>query len=29
VVAIGYALGAFVCGLSVFLAYESRFSELV
>jgi ABC-type polysaccharide/polyol phosphate export permease len=29
VVAVGYALGAFVCGLSVFLAYEGRFSELV
>jgi ABC-type polysaccharide/polyol phosphate export permease len=29
VVSIVYALGAFVCGLSVFLAFESRFSELV
>ncbi len=29
VVSTGYALGAFVCGLSVFLAYESSFSELV
>jgi ABC-type polysaccharide/polyol phosphate export permease len=29
VIAIVYALGAFVCGLSVFLAFESRFSELV
>jgi ABC-type polysaccharide/polyol phosphate export permease len=29
VVATAYGLGAFVCGLSVFLAYESRFAELV
>lgn len=29
VISIVYALGAFVCGLSVFLAFESRFSELV
>jgi lipopolysaccharide transport system permease protein len=29
VVAVAYAVGAFVCGLSVFLAYEGRFSELV
>jgi ABC-type polysaccharide/polyol phosphate export permease len=29
VVAICYAFGGFVCGLSVFLAYEGRFSELV
>lgn len=29
VIAVVYALGAFVCGLSVFLAFESRFSELV
>jgi lipopolysaccharide transport system permease protein len=29
VVSVAYALGAFVCGLSVFLAYEGRFSELV
>lgn len=29
VVAAAYAVGAFVCGLSVFLAYEGRFSELV
>jgi ABC-type polysaccharide/polyol phosphate export permease len=29
VVSVAYALGAFVCGLSVFLAYEGSFSELV
>ncbi len=29
VVAIAYAVGAFICGLSVFLACEGRFSELV
>jgi ABC-type polysaccharide/polyol phosphate export permease len=29
VVAVSYAVGAFICGLSVFLAYEGRFSELV
>jgi len=29
VVAVAYALGGFVCGLSVFLAYEGRFSEMV
>jgi ABC-type polysaccharide/polyol phosphate export permease len=29
VVAIAYAFGGFVCGLSLFLAYEGRFSELV
>jgi ABC-type polysaccharide/polyol phosphate export permease len=29
IVAVAYAFGGFVCGLSVFLAYESRFSEMV
>jgi ABC-type polysaccharide/polyol phosphate export permease len=29
VVAVAYALGGFVCGLSVFLAYEGSFSEMV
>jgi lipopolysaccharide transport system permease protein len=29
VVSVAYAFGAFVCGLSVFLAYEGSFSELV
>lgn len=29
VIATVYAIGAFVCGLSVFLAFESRFAELV
>ena len=29
VVAAAYGIGGFTCGLSVFLAYESRFSELV
>jgi ABC-type polysaccharide/polyol phosphate export permease len=28
-VAITYGVGAFVCGLSVFVAYEDRFSEQV
>jgi hypothetical protein len=28
-VAVAYGLGALVCGLSVFVAYEDRFSEQV
>jgi ABC-type polysaccharide/polyol phosphate export permease len=28
-VATAYAAGAFVCGLSVFVAYEDRFAEQV
>ena len=29
IIAVVYAIGAFICGLSVFLAYESRMPELV
>jgi hypothetical protein len=29
IVATTYAFGAFICGLSVFQAYEGRFAELV
>lgn len=29
VVAVGYAVAAFICGISVFIAYEDRFSERV
>ena len=28
-VSVAYAAGAFICGLSVFLAYEGHFSEMV